>query len=153
MGSSEFIILLFNRMAVAPHLVRIFIQGELLPGIMGEVHRKYDGDNVTITINHAINISPLIEAKIRELYNLQAGDYIRIIEVYDNQINYEIYRIRGPGNFQAVVRPKNPGIAMANALEARLRAIGPPPHGGKRRSTRKTKRRSTRRLKPRRHTK
>jgi hypothetical protein len=120
--------------AVAPHDVAIYVQNELVPGVMGEVHRdRAHNYNVSVTFNHAMVRSPLIEAKIRELYDLQGVDRVRIIpgEVYDNLIKYEIYRIRGPGNFQAVVRPKKPV-------------------GGKRSSTRKTKRRTTRRLKPKR---
>jgi hypothetical protein len=137
MGSSEYIIQRFNRMAaVAPHDVPIFIQDEILPGVMGEVERKAPDFLVNITMNHFTVRDRLIKDKIHELYDLQPGDKIRSIEIYDNLIKYEICYIIGRGQYQPVIRPKK--VA-----------------GGKRRSTRKTKRkrRSTRRLKPRRHTK
>ena len=130
MDSNEFIILLFNRMAGVPkHDVAIFVQEELIPGVMGEVYNLPPYYEFHVSFDHATIRNPLIEAKIRQLYDLQPGDMIRIIpgEIYNNLIKYEICRMIGPGNFQAVIRPRKAG--------------------GRRRSTRKTKRRTTRRLK------
>lgn len=165
MVSNEFIILLFNRMAAAPafvpgpvHLVPVFLQDEVLPDVWGEV-RQTGPYTVSMTPEHYRLRSPLIRAKIRELYQLEDGDDIRINpgNVYDNLIKYEIFHRFDPGAGEAVVRPKKPvGEVMARNLLARLNALGPPhpavqrwppPRGGKRRSTRKTKRRPTRKLK------
>lgn len=117
---------------IAPHDVAIYVQNELLPGVMGQVEKMPPDFSISLTITHRGLRNRLIEAKIRQLYNLQPGDGIRIIpgEIHNNLIKYEIY---DSANLQAVHRPKKAG--------------------GRRRSTRRTKRRSTRRLKPRRHTK
>lgn len=121
---------------VPKHDVAIFVQEELIPGVMGEVYNLPPYYEFHVSFDHATIRSPLIEAKIHQLYDLQPGDMIRIIpgEIYNNLIKYEIYRMIGPGNFQAVIRPRKAG--------------------GRRRSTRKTKRNrraTTRRLKPKRH--
>lgn len=128
MDSSEYIIQRFNRMAaVAPHDVAVYVQDELLPGVMGEVERKPPHFFISMTATHLGIRDRLIEAKIRELYDLQPRDRMRPIDLYDNLIKYEIYQIIGPRQFQPVIRRRKAA-------------------GGKRRSTRKTKR-PTRRLK------
>jgi len=132
MDSRGFIILLFNRMAaVAPHDVAVYVEDELVPGVMGEVERKPPHFFISMTETHRGIRERLIKDKIRELYDLQPGDRIRSIDLYDNLIKYEIYQIIGPRQFQPVIRRRKAG-------------------GGRRRSTRK---RPTRRLKPKRHTK
>jgi hypothetical protein len=135
MDSSEFIILLFNRMReiIAPHDVAIFFQDKVLPGVMGQVEKKPRDDNISLTLTHRGLRNRLIEAKIRELYRLEDGDMIRVTpgEIHDNLIKYEVYREIGAGNLQAVHRDEKQQVA------------------GRRRSTGKIKRkrRSTRRLK------
>jgi hypothetical protein len=129
MDSSEYIIQQFNRMAaVAPHDVAVYVEDELLPGVMGEVERKPPHFFISMTETHRGIRDPLIRAKIRELYDLQPGDMMRPIDLYDNLIKYEIYQVIGPRQFQPVIRRRKAG-------------------GGRRRPTRKAKRRATRRLK------
>jgi hypothetical protein len=113
---------------VAPHDVAVYVQDELLPGVMGEVQRNAPDFNVMMTVNHLANRHLLINNRIRAFYDLQPGDVARPTEIYDNLIKYEIYHRVGPGDYQVIVRPRRAA-------------------GGKRRSTRKAKRRATRRLK------
>ena len=117
---------------MAPRDVPIFFQDEQLPGVMGQVRTNpFTG----LSIEHVMDRHPLIEAKIRELYDLEPRDRVRSVpgEVHENLIKYEVYQARAPGNVQVFIRPK--------------KAVGG------RRKTRRSKRkaRQTRRLKPRRH--
>lgn len=124
MGSSEFIILLFNRM-LRVRDVPIFFQGEKLPGLMGQLETR-------VTREHELTLNGEIQNYIRHVYDIEEGDRIGVATkgIHNDRIEYEIYRLLPEEH--SVVRSKKP-------------------IGGKR-STRKTKRRATtRRLKPKRH--
>ena len=94
MDSSGFIILLFNRMAAAPHDVPVFFQDEELPEVMGEVIMGNDGVYV-LTTNHYHHRVDDIKSKIRELYTLEPDDNIVPTNVAFNRIDYKIF-LGGP---------------------------------------------------------
>jgi len=70
--------------------VRVKFQDIELPEVRGEI--RFSNGVPILTIRHYLELDRLIEAKIKDLYNIPDDIYLRVIKISEDSITFEAYK-------------------------------------------------------------